>query len=146
MKQHGQNSRVTLRIGNSIVDLKKVVDFVEAFAARHGVPGNVANDLNLCLDEILNNTISYGYDNGERHSIFVSLSLEKDVLVAEIRDDARPFDPLRSASPDLEGDLKGRKIGGVGLHFVKTLMDEMAYVRTKRFNRLTLRKTIAGGR
>ena len=58
----------------------------------------VTNDVNLCLDELLNNTISYGYDDPQPHSIVVNLSLTGGLLAAEVQDDGKPFDlrrPLR---------------------------------------------------
>ena len=52
-------STVILLIGNSIAELQKLVDFVENFGAANKIPTTVINDLNLCLDEILNNIVSY---------------------------------------------------------------------------------------
>ena len=64
-------------------------------------------------------------------------------LFAELCDDAAPFDPLTQAQPAvLEGPLDERPIGGLGLHFVRTLMDEVSYRRDGALNRLTLIKYI----
>jgi serine/threonine-protein kinase RsbW/sigma-B regulation protein RsbU (phosphoserine phosphatase) len=119
--------------------MAKVVDLVEGFGAAHDIPQAVRNDLNLCLDELLNNTISYGYDDKGHHSLVVTLSLTDGRLIAEIQDDAKPFDPRQvPAAP--EGGLRSRKIGGVGLHFVKALMDEVGYVRVGPQNVVTIAK------
>jgi serine/threonine-protein kinase RsbW len=132
--------KISITIDNTIDEMAKVVDLVDRFGAAHHIPQAVSNDLNLCLDELLNNTISHGYDDKERHSIVVSLSLVDDRLIAEIGDDARPFDPrIATAAP--EGNLRSRKIGGVGLHFVKTLMDQVGYVRVGRQNVVTIAKS-----
>jgi anti-sigma regulatory factor (Ser/Thr protein kinase) len=58
----------TLVIGNRISEMEKVVALVEQFGAAHSVPNQAINELNLCLDEILNNTISYGYDEADHRS------------------------------------------------------------------------------
>ncbi len=122
--------------------MQKVVDFVDRFGADHDIPKGITNDLNLCLDELLNNTISYGYDDRQPHSIVVNLELNGGLLAAEIQDDGKPFD-LRKASPAVpSGNLKSRKTGGLGVRFVKALMDEVAYMRAGRHNVVRIRKKL----
>jgi serine/threonine-protein kinase RsbW len=131
-----------LRIANRIAELKKVVTFVEQFGASHGLPATVINDLNLCLDEILNNAISYGYDDDAQRLISISLSTDGGAVVAEVEDDAKPFDPRRTTSVRPSGDLRNRSAGGLGLHFVNSLMDDVDYSWTGGYNRLTLKKRL----
>ena len=137
-------SKVSIAIGNTIAEMAQVVDFVDRFGAAHCIPQAISNDLNLCLDELLNNTISYGYDDKGHHSIVVTLSLADGRLIAEIQDDGRPFDP-REPTPAPKGVLQSRKIGGLGLHFVKTLMDEVSYMRVGRQNVVTIAKKLLEG-
>lgn len=134
----------TLIVGNTIAELPKVVDFVENFGAAHDIPKGVTNDLNLCLDEILNNTISYGYEDQSRHSIAVTLSLADGWLIAEIQDDGKPFDPREPGSASTRGTVQTRRLGGLGLTFVKALMDEVDYERKGQYNVLTIKKKFAG--
>jgi serine/threonine-protein kinase RsbW len=144
MSPSGADGKLSLEIGNSVADMQKVVTFVEQFSAAHGVPKSVSNDLNLCLDELLNNTISYGYDDGARHTIRVTLSCSDGVMTAEIQDDGRAFDPR--AVPTLpSGRLKTRKLGGVGLRFVNSLMDTVDYEREGQYNIVKLKKKIEEG-
>ena len=59
----------------------------------------------------------------------------------EISDDGQPFNPLKDApKPDLEAALEDRPIGGLGIHLVLTMMDEMHYRRENERNHLTLVK------
>jgi anti-sigma regulatory factor (Ser/Thr protein kinase) len=140
--QDGQPRTAEIKIRNVLEDMPLVVEFVEAFGRSRGIPPKVINDLNVCLDELLNNTISYGYDNRGDHSIQVRLVVDGNQLLADVEDDGRPFDPLQSAEPNLAGDLQSRRLGGVGIHFVKSLMDSVDYVRSGRYNRTTLRKRL----
>ena len=136
-----RRDKSSLAIGNTVAELTRIVEFIDRFAEANGVPKAVGNDLNLCLDELLNNTISYGYDDRKRHSIVVELALADGALVAEVRDDARPFDP-RNPTPAAVGDsLQSRKVGGLGLQFVKTLAHSLDYERVGRTNvvRITMR-------
>ena len=131
-----------LRIGNQIAEMKKVAEGVNEFGANHALPKNVLNDLNVALDEVLNNTISYGYVDDKWHEIVVSLSLARGELIAEVQDDGIEFNPLKAAQPDLSGGLSERRLGGIGVHLVKSLMDSVEYVREGGSNRLRLRKRI----
>ena len=132
----------TLHIANTLADLKKVVVFVEAYGRDHDLPVRAVDKLNLCLDEILNNTISYGYDGSTEGVISVSLSLDGPYLAAEIKDDAKPFDPRRSTKPELPTDLANRKPGGLGLHFVNSLMDIIDYHWSDGYNHITLKVNV----
>jgi anti-sigma regulatory factor (Ser/Thr protein kinase) len=132
----------SLQIGNTIAEMKKVVDFVDRFCAIHHLPRDIANDVNLCLDEILNNAISYGYDDQDEHSILVTLSVTGNWMIAEIKDDGKPFDPRQSAPPNPLDGLQARRIGGVGLHFVNALMDQVDYVRKQGYNHVQLKKKL----
>src|SRR5262249_52241023 len=127
---------------NVMSELTKVVAFVEEFGRDRALPDRAINSLNLCLDEILNNTISYGYEGATAGVISVSLSVDGGCLQAEIDDDAKPFDPRRSTPPDLPRDLASRKPGGLGLHFVNSLMDVVDYRRSDGYNRTTLKKSL----
>jgi serine/threonine-protein kinase RsbW len=63
-----------------------------------------------------------------------------NAIEATIEDDGVPFNPLDIAAPDTRAPLRERRIGGVGLHFVKNLMSEVSYNRIGSHNRLVLRR------
>ena len=132
----------SLLIDNKISEMKRVVDLVEQFGAAHNIPKKAVNELNLCLDELLNNTISYGYEDNASHSIRVTLTLANGLVIAEIVDDGRPFDPRQSTPPDPTKGLRERKVGGVGLHFIGALMDRVEYVRKPEGNHVKLHKKL----
>jgi serine/threonine-protein kinase RsbW len=145
MKSPSPRHKASLAINNSIAEMQKVVDFVDQFGATHDIPASVTNDVNLCLDELLNNTISYGYDDRQPHSIVVNLLLAGGLLAAEVQDDGKPFD-LRKITPAARGgSLQSRKVGGLGVHFVKALMDDVAYMRAGRHNVVRITKKLQGG-
>jgi anti-sigma regulatory factor (Ser/Thr protein kinase) len=101
------------------------------------------NDLNVALDEALNNIIAYGYGPGERSDIIVRLTSAAGEIVVEIEDAGRPFNPLEAPAPDLSGSLRERNVGGLGIPFIKNLVDEVTYDRIAGYNRLRLRKRLA---
>jgi len=131
-----------LAIGNTIAEMARVAEFVDRFGAAHGLAKAIVDNLNLCLDELLNNTISYGYEDQAEHNIAIGLSIADGLLTVEIRDDARPFDP-RKPTPAAVGDsLQARKLGGLGLQFVKNLMDDLDYRRIDGTNVVRISKKL----
>jgi serine/threonine-protein kinase RsbW len=142
MSFSGSEAKDRLVIGNTVAEMAEVIEFVEKFGAAHGIPQAAVNDLNVCLDELLNNTISYGYDDQAPHSIAVDLTLAADLLIADIEDDGKPFDPRMNTLKPSSGTIQSRAVGGLGLLFVKTLMDEVGYTRMGRNNVVRLVKKL----
>ena len=60
----------------------------------------------------------------------------------QIEDDGKEFNPLSYAEPDTDLSLDDRKIGGLGIHFVRKIMDDITYIRSDNKNILTLKKNI----
>lgn len=135
--------RLSLRIANDLAELGRVGESVEEFCANQAIPPGYAFKLNVAIEELLTNTISYGYDEeaGSRE-IAIDMTREDETIVTEISDDARPFDPLNAPPPDLDSAIEERRIGGLGVHLVKTLMDDVGYCYRDGRNHITLRKKI----
>ncbi|MGA7485370.1 MAG: ATP-binding protein [Xanthobacteraceae bacterium] len=138
--QAGLSASCEIRIANDLSEIARVAEMVDDFAASHQFPNEVIVALNVSLDEILNNIISYAYEDTAHHEIVVRLALHDGNVEATVEDDGKPFDPLAVSAPDLTSSP--REIGGVGLHFVRKLTDELTYTRRDRINQLRLMKRI----
>jgi serine/threonine-protein kinase RsbW len=134
--------RVEVRIRNRLEDISRVADMVERFGAEHGIPGPIVNALNIALDEAVSNIVSYAYARTEQGEIVVRLHYRKSEIRVEIEDAGPPFDPLQAPAPELDKSLHERSVGGLGIHFIRSLMDEVAYVRADGKNTLHLRKRL----
>ena len=64
-------------------------------------------------------------------------SRDADRLCLSVEDDGRAFDPLARAVPDTGLAVEEREIGGLGIHFVRSLVQDIAYERRGPLNRLT---------
>lgn len=129
-----------LTIRTDLAEIGRIAAQVEAFCKERGLGADVAHAVNLSLDELLTNTISYGYDDAAGHVIDVELAAGNDRLTVLVRDDGRAFDPTQAAEPDLDADIDDRMLGGLGIHFVRSVMDEVRYRRSGGYNLLTLTK------
>ena len=132
-----------LRLRNDLAEIERLGAAIEAFGDECGLAVGDVYKINLALDELVTNLISYAYPDGGEHAIDLHLALADGRVTAILVDDAAPFDPLvEVAAPDLDAPLDERPIGGLGLHFVRTLMDECSYQRDGERNRLTLIKYV----
>jgi serine/threonine-protein kinase RsbW len=134
---------VKLWIINERIELARVKQDVDRFAAAHGLPPTVLADLQVSLDEVLSNIMSYSYADAATHEIFIHLRIADGALHAVIEDDGVPFDPLTVPLADVEADLSKRPVGGLGIRFIRALNDEVRYERAGNRNRLSLRRNLA---
>lgn len=135
-------AEIEARIPNRRRDLATVAAMTERFGAENKIGVAIVNDINVALDEVLTNIVSYAYSPGEQAEILVRLAIIGSEIVAEIEDGGRPFDPLQAPPPDLSKPLRDRKVGGLGIHFIRSLMDEVSYQRIDGRNRLRLSKKL----
>lgn len=132
----------TIRLRNDCSELEPLRCRLETFLSRGDVAPATIDEVFLIAEELVVNTISYGYGDDGRHEIEVRLALEGRSLRMEIRDDGRPFDPLDRDAPDLDAPIDQRPIGGLGIHLVRTLSDAVAYRRCGRHNVITIEKRV----
>jgi anti-sigma regulatory factor (Ser/Thr protein kinase) len=113
---------------------------VEAVGAEYQLPADAVYDVQLALEEILTNVITHGYPDDQVHHIAIRLTVGNGMVTTEIADDGRPFNPLEAPPPDLTAGLRERTVGGLGIHFVRQLMDHVEYSRGEGKNRLVVRR------
>jgi serine/threonine-protein kinase RsbW len=123
-------------------ELDRVPGFIDRVAGEYHLGQEVVADIQVALDEILTNIVDYGYMDDAEHEIYIRFQILGNDLEAVIEDDGVPFDPLASVAPDVSSPLHKRRVGGLGLHFVKNLMDEVSYNRIGDHNRLVLKKNL----
>jgi serine/threonine-protein kinase RsbW len=121
-------------------EIERLAAEVSRFADAQGIAPEAAGDLNLALEEVVANVIMHAYPQGGAHDIRIEITAEKDRLTAQVEDDGIYFDPLRRADPDITLPIEKRSIGGLGLFFVRKVMDELSYSREAGRNRLTMAK------
>jgi len=133
---------VSFELKNSLGELSTLCEKLERIGEVLGIPRRLLFEINLALDELFTNIISYGFADTSEHMIRVRISAENDLLTVVLEDDGIPFNPVERLSPELPCTLEECKVGGLGIHLVKNLMDEVVYSRCGNKNVLTLKKTI----
>jgi sigma-B regulation protein RsbU (phosphoserine phosphatase) len=119
-------------------EIDRINQEFSAFAGQHDLGGAAVQKVSIALDDLLNNIISYGFDDDEDHIIQIKLDYSEGRLEMTIRDDGVPFNPFDQAQPDTALSIEERKIGGLGVLLVKELMSEVSYQRQQDSNVVTL--------
>lgn len=132
----------TATLKNQLSEIVKLEKILEEFGLNQQIPDKTLLAMNLALEEILTNIISYGYQDTQEHDIFLRLTIEGKDFMAEVEDDGIPFNPLDSQDPDITLPVKDRPIGGLGIHLTKKMMDGIDYERRDGKNFLRLKKSI----
>ncbi len=125
---------------NDLKEIARVAEHIDEFCASRSIASEVAYAINLALDEILTNTISYGYDDDAPHQIEISVYPETEALVIVMTDDSAAFDLSNAPTPDIGASLEERPLGGLGLFLVHQMMDSVEYRREGERNIVTLKK------
>lgn len=96
----------------------------------------------LALEEIFLNIVMHGSRPGSAPRVEVSLSVGTDAVTMTIEDDGPQFDPLSLPAPDVTASLADRRVGGLGVHLVRQVMDAVTYARAAGRNRLRMAKRL----
>jgi len=133
-----------LSVKNDIQEIDKANQLFSGFAEQHSISRDICRKVNMVFDELLSNIISYAYADDEEHQIDIRIDLTDERLTITISDDGIPFNPYASAVPDTALSIAERDIGGVGIHLVRSVMDEVSYKRRIDRNVVTLVKIRTG--
>lgn len=138
-------STLTLVLKNEIAELGRLAEVIENHGVSCGWPMKWIMNVTLSLDELVTNIISYGYVDTDAHEIRITFAEQDGMLAVVLEDDGIAFNPFQEvAEPDLEASVEERRIGGLGVFFVKSLMDRVSYERRGERNRITLTQHVRG--
>ncbi len=136
------SSQLDLTIKNRVQEIGQVNRRFNTLSKQHGLSDPIRRKMNVVFDELLNNIISYAYQDDQEHDIEIKLELSEDKLTISIVDDGLPFNPLGVEAPNREIPMEERKVGGLGIHLVRSIMDKVSYQRRIDKNALTLMKRL----
>lgn len=133
---------VSIKLAAKTSELERLYGIVESFGQAHNLPADAIFQINLTLEEIVSNSIKYGYQDGNEHAIDLHMSFISGTIFIQVEDDGSPFNMLEAPAPDLQCSCEERPVGGLGIHLARTLMDHVEYERREDKNILYIKKVI----
>ncbi|MBV6512982.1 MAG: ATP-binding protein [Ignavibacteriales bacterium] len=137
MKQHS----FELKVSSTTGELAAIREFIQEKAAQAGVSQKTIDSIILAVDEASTNIVKHAYHFDDSKEIKLHLSFEDGNCTVSLTDYGESFDPDKVPNPDMNEYLKQRRVGGLGLMLIRTLMDFVEYHTVKgKYNRLTMVK------
>jgi serine/threonine-protein kinase RsbW len=136
--------RASITLRGEHAELARLQAFADEFAHESSLPADERSRLLVILDELFTNGVTHGRGpQSGGGNITVALGWRTGRLRITFIDDGPPFDPLAFGVPDLETPGEERPIGGLGIHIVRSLVDQARYRREGGRNYLHLVRYIA---
>lgn len=108
-------------------DFQTVNSEIEEFCEQYDIPSDKLFAIQLILEELVTNIINHGSTSAKTETIAITLSVHDDLIKLAISDNARAFNPLEAAEPDIGRSLEERDIGGLGLFLVRKKVKTLSY-------------------
>ena len=123
----------------TLENLDCFLSFVEQFTQKEGIDSGIITELVLVAEEVIVNVINYAYPQKEG-DVEVILIIDNNVLTFRVVDEGVPFDMTLVDDPNTSLTIDEKEIGGMGIFFVKHIMDKIRYERKDNKNILILTK------
>ena len=131
-----------LNIEPRVSEIPRLLDWVGACCGADGIADELRYQIMLALEEAVTNVINHAFAKvPPPHLIRVRLDITAELLIAEVIDNGRIFDPTAAPDPDLTLPLEQRRPGGLGIHLMRNVMDRLQYKHEAGSNTLRLEKT-----
>lgn len=137
MKKH-------LTLKNDLNEIIKIRSFIDSLFNNGLIDEGNNIKLNLVVEEMFTNIVNYGFKDSLSHDIDVIIDFDNGYFTATLIDDGIDFDPLKHQVQDLDAPIEERRIGGLGIHLMKNIMDEYFYKRENDKNILIIKKFTKG--
>ncbi len=119
--------------------LDDIFKFIDEFSVKTGLDESVVFTINLVVEELFTNIVKYTSENS--NEILLQLKKNEDDLIIHLTDfDVDPFDITKTAEVDTKQSLEERRVGGLGIHLVKQMIDKIEYEYKDRQSKIILIK------
>ena len=128
-----------LQLTNDLSALATLMEKLDAFVSDEKIGEKAGNQIRLCLDELVTNVVSYGFDDGQEGKIVIEMTRGPNGVSVHLEDNGKPFNPFEEAAePDLDAGVDDRAIGGLGVFFVTSMAKDFGYTRENGRNIVNL--------
>lgn len=132
-----------LTVKSKTENLSIIRDFIKTTTAEAGVASDVVENIILAVDEACTNIIKHAYKSFPDGELIIKTKSTLSRFVVSITDYGQSFEPDTIPEPDLQKYYRQKRVGGLGMYLMKTLMDDVKYVSFPgKYNEVMLSKNI----
>ncbi len=126
-----------LKMPAKLENLGRLMESVSDCAKSQGFGQEEIRKIELAAEEALVNIFRYAYPEGPG-DVEMTCGADRGRFTLEIIDSGIFFDPTAMPDPDVTSGIQERETGGLGVFFIRRMMDEVRYRRERDQNILTL--------
>jgi len=132
-----------IKVKSRTENLSHIRDFISTNARKAGINRETVENIMLAVDEACTNIIKHAYRSLPDGEIIIKIEYNEDKFTVVIIDYGKSFDPGSVPKPDLRKYYNERRVGGLGMYLMKTLMDDVKYTSIPgKYNKVLLSKNI----
>lgn len=132
-----------LKVKSKTENLSLIRDFVSTAAIDAGIQTDAVENIILAVDEACTNIIKHAYQSFPDGELIIKTKSTLSRFVVSITDYGKSFEPEIIPEPDLQKYYRQKRVGGLGMYLMKTLMDDVKYVSVPgKYNEVLLSKNI----
>ena len=132
-----------LKVKSKTENLSVIRDFISTSAAEARVTPDVVENIILAVDEACTNIIKHAYKSFPDGELIIKTKSTQSRFIISITDFGNTFKPDSIPEPDLQKYYRQKRVGGLGMYLMKTLMDEVKYTSIPgKHNEVLLSKNI----
>ena len=132
-----------LEINSRTENLAEIREFINSAAVDAGFSKEAIDNIILAVDEACTNIIKHAYKYLPDGKIILNLKTDKKTFTIDIIDYGKSFEPGLVPNPDLQKYFNEKRVGGLGMYLMKSLMDEVKYISVPgKYNQVSLTKNL----
>lgn len=136
------SQKTQLKLKNDVKELPSLCEWIHGVLSPLGLGKRMRYQIEVVIEEVFANIVAYAFVDCSTHTIGITVNVKNDAVEIRFEDDGRAFDPLSMDPPDYRKPLCDRHEGGLGIHMIRNMVDEIRYQRRGDKNILNLRKLI----
>ena len=124
-------------LADSMFDVMGMSSAAHLFCLENGFSGKKSANLALCIEEMCGNIIQYGFNDGKKHTIHMRILAKDNEIIARIRDDCKPFNPVERYEMTVQNHEDPTK--NIGIRLTMKLCSSVQYLSTFGMNNLIMK-------
>ena len=137
-----EGHKLHLILHNDIRQISRLEGWLDSVSETLGIDQTLVPGINLALEEASTNVIDYAYPEGTYGCVELEASRDGDNVRFVLTDSGKAFDPTAQPPVDITASAEDRRIGGLGIHLVREIMDQVMYEYKDGKNILSMIKKI----